>query len=338
MKKLPEIWNCPDSLEFQCPQQWELLNTTRDNDVRHCSICSQNVYVCLTSQEFIQNAKSGKCVAIPHELAHRPNNPQYFLGRPSQEEVVEIEKEEELVSKFINWWKKILASEPSFFQNFVSQCYKKSYLKDQQKGLALEFLELEQFDAALEIVRSKASSEGFLKRIVEKLVSMGQLDIALEVAAIFEVSNYKVISLNNIALGLAKLGQIERAVNTFGMSLETARNLVRASEHYEAEVFRLAALANITLKMHSNNSGAVDCRKPFVLNLKFMTASDQNRFSHSQSFTLIVFMVIFVGILLTSLSAWVWRGVSDTFAKQTLRAFKANPTAPLEMKISPSEQ
>jgi hypothetical protein len=54
------------------------------------------------------------------------------------------------------------------------------------------------------------------------------------------------------------------------------------------------------------------------------------RFSHSQRFALIIFVVIFVGILLTALSAWVWCGVSDTFAKQTLRAFKANPTAPLK--------
>jgi hypothetical protein len=54
------------------------------------------------------------------------------------------------------------------------------------------------------------------------------------------------------------------------------------------------------------------------------------RFSRSQSFALIMFIVLFVGILLTVLSAWVWCGVSDTFAKQTLRAFKANPTAPLK--------
>jgi len=258
MKKISEIWNCPDSLEFQCPQQWGLLNTTNDNDVRYCNICSQNVYICLTPQEFIQNTKSGKCVAIPYELAHRPDDPQYVLGRPSQEEIVKIEEEEKLVYKFINWWKKVLAYEPSFFQDFVRQCYKKSYLKDQQKRLALEFLELEQFDAVLEIVRSKASSEGFLTRIVEKLVSMGQLDIALEVTKIFAIGNYKVISLNHIASELARLGQIERAVNTFEMSLHTARSLIRASEKYEAEVFHLATLAGITLQMQSNHSGAAD--------------------------------------------------------------------------------
>lgn len=258
MKNLSEIWNCPDNLEFRCPQKWGLLSTTNNNDVRYCCICSQNVYICLTPQEFIQNAKSGKCVAIPDELAHRPNDPQYVLGQPSQEEVAEIEKEEKLVSKFINWWKKVLIVEPSFFQNFVRQCYKNSYLKDQQKRLALEFLELEQFDAVLEIAISKRSSEGFLHRIVEKLVSMGQLDIALEVTKIFEISNYKVISLNQIASELARLGQIERAVNTFEMSLQTARNLTRASEKYEAQVFHLAALAGITLEMQSNYSGAAD--------------------------------------------------------------------------------
>ena len=230
--------------------------------MRYCSVCSQNVYICLTPQEFIQNAKSGKCVAIPHELAHRPDEPQYAFGRSSQEEDTKIEEEEKLVSKFINWWKKVLIYEPSFFQDFVRQCYKNSYLKDQQKKLALEFLELEQFDAVLEIARSKRSSEGFLRRIVEKLVSMGQLDVALEVTKIFEIGNYKVISLNHIASELARLGQIERAINTFEMSLHTARNLTRASEKYEAEVFRLAALAGITLQMQSNHSGAADWPNP----------------------------------------------------------------------------
>jgi len=257
MKNLSEIWNCPDSLEFQCPQTWGVLNTTNDNNVRYCHVCRQNVYMCLTPQEFIQKAKAGKCVAIPSELAHRPNDPGYVFGQPSQDQVAEIEQEEKLVSKFINWWRKVLNSEPSFFQNFVCQCYKNSNLKDQRRKLALEFLELEQFDAVLEIVRS-IRSEGFLRRVVEKLVSMGQLDMALEATKIFEVGNYKVISLNNIASELARLGQTERAVNTFEMSLQTARNLARASEKYEAKVFHLAALAGITLQMQSNQVDSAD--------------------------------------------------------------------------------
>jgi hypothetical protein len=54
------------------------------------------------------------------------------------------------------------------------------------------------------------------------------------------------------------------------------------------------------------------------------------QFHHSQSFTLIIFTEFFVGVLLTALSIWVWREVSDTFTKQTLRVIKANSTIPLK--------
>jgi hypothetical protein len=248
MKNLSEIWNCPDSLEFQCPQTWGVLNTTNDNNVRYCHVCRQNVYMCLTPQEFMHNAKSGKCVAIPYEFARRPNEPELVVGRPSQETAARIKKQKKLVSQFIDWWKRVLTSEPLFSQRFMHKCYGESYLKNQEKRFALEILEFEQFGKVLEIARSNRNSEGFLTKIVKKLVSMGQLDVALEVAAIFEVSNYKVISLNHIASELARLGQLERAANIFEMSLQTAHNLTRASEKYETEVLRLAALVGITLQ------------------------------------------------------------------------------------------
>jgi hypothetical protein len=242
-----EIWNCPDSLEFQCPQEWSSLKPTHDMDIRYCKVCSQNVYMCSTPQEFTQNAKSGKCVAIPNDLARRPQDPPVILGRPSQEEVREIEKQEKLVSNFITWWKTILTPEPSFFQTFVQKCYREPYF-DHEKEFALEILEFEQFDRVIEIAKSNRSSEAFLTRIIQKLVSMGKFDVALEVAAIFEICNYKVISLNHIASELARLGQIERAVDIFEMSLQTVRSLARSSQKYEAEVFHFAALAGITLR------------------------------------------------------------------------------------------
>ncbi len=43
------------------------------------------------------------------------------------------------------------------------------------------------------------------------------------------------------------------------------------------------------------------------------------RFSHSQSFAPLILIVLFVGVLLTMLSVWVWREVSDTFARQIVR-------------------
>ncbi len=64
--------------------------------------------MCLTPQEFMHNARSGKCVAIPYELAPRPDYPEILMGRPSQETVARIKKQENLVSQFIDWWKRVL--------------------------------------------------------------------------------------------------------------------------------------------------------------------------------------------------------------------------------------
>lgn len=82
----------------------------------------------------------------------------------------------------------------------------------------------------------------------------------------------------------------------------------------------------IRMRIRVSRSTALNLVLITVAALFFTTV----RFSHSQSFTLIIFVVIFIGTLLTVLSAWVWREVTDIFAKQTLRAFKANPSAPLK--------
>jgi len=50
------------------------------------------------------------------------------------------------------------------------------------------------------------------------------------------------------------------------------------------------------------------------------------RFYNSKVFMLILFTEILFGMLITVIAIWVWCGVSDTFAKQTARAFKANPS------------
>jgi hypothetical protein len=71
-----------------------------------------------------------------------------------------------------------------------------------------------------------------------------------------------------------------------------------------------------------------------ALNLALITITSSIftivQFHHSQSLMLIIFTEVFVGLLLTALSIWVWREVSDTFTKQTLRVIKANSTIPLK--------
>ncbi|MBD2294478.1 hypothetical protein H6G06_13575 [Anabaena sphaerica FACHB-251] len=251
MKNFSQIWNCPDILEFRCPQEWDSLNQTEDRDVRYCKVCSQNVYMCSTPQEFTKNAKSGKCVAIPNELAHRPEDPKLVLGRPSQETCTEIEQQKRLISEFIAWWKVSLTSEPSFFPTFVRKCYDESYLNYQKQQFALDLLEFEQFDRFSEIAKSLNKDKRFLNTIIEQLISIGRFDIAMDVVAAFKISSYRVAALNYLALESARLGQIERAIDIFELNLQTARSLVN-SKKYEAAILQCAASIGITLPMQSN--------------------------------------------------------------------------------------
>jgi hypothetical protein len=54
------------------------------------------------------------------------------------------------------------------------------------------------------------------------------------------------------------------------------------------------------------------------------------QFRDSQGFVFLIFAEFLIGILSIALSIWVWREVSDTFVKQTIRAFKANPDMSLK--------
>jgi hypothetical protein len=58
-----EINKC--NWEFLCPQKWEKLTPTAHDAVRHCSECSQFVFLCETEDDLLYHARRRHCVALP---------------------------------------------------------------------------------------------------------------------------------------------------------------------------------------------------------------------------------------------------------------------------------
>ena len=53
-------------LAFECSMQWdELLKTNGDESQRFCTTCSKNVYLTVSDLAYQENARRGRCVAIP---------------------------------------------------------------------------------------------------------------------------------------------------------------------------------------------------------------------------------------------------------------------------------
>ncbi len=105
-----DLWNCPSNLEFQCPQKWEKLATTGDENVRFCGACQKTVHLCKTAEEFVAQGNQGHCVAIPPES--RPFIVSVgILGQPSPESVRKLEREQDVARE---WWNKTLAQQPGF--------------------------------------------------------------------------------------------------------------------------------------------------------------------------------------------------------------------------------
>jgi hypothetical protein len=80
-----QLWNCGSwsIFEFLCPKTWEKLSLTDDADMRFCSVCRKDVFLCSTPEDFIEFGRSGKCVAIlPSQTKGFASGS--WLGYPSQ--------------------------------------------------------------------------------------------------------------------------------------------------------------------------------------------------------------------------------------------------------------
>jgi hypothetical protein len=52
-----EVWNCENAFELICPRKWESLKETDSSDMRYCEVCRQNVFLCESAEEFVQQGE-----------------------------------------------------------------------------------------------------------------------------------------------------------------------------------------------------------------------------------------------------------------------------------------
>lgn len=52
------------AFSFKCPKQWDRLQPTARDGVRHCPACDRDVHLALTEEDFRLHAEGGHCVAV----------------------------------------------------------------------------------------------------------------------------------------------------------------------------------------------------------------------------------------------------------------------------------
>jgi len=57
------------TFEFVCPRTWDALACTNIETIRFCAACERHVYLSRSKEEASENARQGRCVAVPVELA-----------------------------------------------------------------------------------------------------------------------------------------------------------------------------------------------------------------------------------------------------------------------------
>ena len=155
-----EILNCQDAFEFQCPKTWNSLMKTSGDGIRHCEVCNQNVYLCLTPEDFIRSGKLGRCVAIPKEVL--PGNPagvyeETYVGRPSYEEVQRLEQ---LHFQCKEWWDDALVEGSLSFSKFTA---------NQFSTLALAYIAENDFRRVLTISKLLANTTELIEILIEPI-------------------------------------------------------------------------------------------------------------------------------------------------------------------------
>ena len=73
---MSQIENC--IIKYKCSQRWESLPATDHSDQRHCGVCDQTVYGCLTDRDIVRHVKAGHCIAIFSNTGDA-----YFMGEMS---------------------------------------------------------------------------------------------------------------------------------------------------------------------------------------------------------------------------------------------------------------
>jgi hypothetical protein len=71
-------------LAFECSRQWdELLKIDGDESQRFCTTCSKNVYLTVSDLAYQENARRGRCVAIPAGTKLKIKGKDVTIPRPT---------------------------------------------------------------------------------------------------------------------------------------------------------------------------------------------------------------------------------------------------------------
>ena len=81
MGKKGRISNCSINFKVKCPVLWESLEMTEQEDVRFCSRCEKDVYLCSTRKRAIAYAKLGRCIAYEYD-------DRLMLGEPENDLII----------------------------------------------------------------------------------------------------------------------------------------------------------------------------------------------------------------------------------------------------------
>jgi hypothetical protein len=236
-KSFSDIWNCPEAFEFICTKKWDGLNPTDVTNVRHCDVCSENVYFSSTPEEFVSNSKLGRCVAVPARAKPPIDGNSGFAGRVSPEFAMNLAEQQK---RYKVWWNMVLNYEPYFIlslikkeypdvvefliglgsnvftENFdlLGQAYYLLSNSEERDKFALHLIEIGQVDEAVKIAKTLRDNPDSLMLMILKLVEMDKFETALEL--ILTLSDHKAqLSGLRVVIGkLQSLGQIETAIES----------------------------------------------------------------------------------------------------------------------------
>ncbi len=252
-RSISEVWNCPEAFEFLCSKKWNELNPTDIPNVRHCGVCSESVYWSANPEEFVANAKLGRCVAVPTQGLHLDGA---IGGRVSLEYYEESRKDVEQYQFWRSSWNLILNQDPFFIiflirkgypdalemfieianhfpeeQELLRQAYLLLSKSENRDKFVLYLVDIGQIDQAIAITRTfKDSSQ--VQTVIWKLVQTNRFNEALGLLPMLEYSRTKYMLIPQIADKMAESGQIKQALDLCNQHLHYAQKGFQEIEEY----------------------------------------------------------------------------------------------------------
>ncbi len=243
-RPVSEVWNCPEAFEFLCSKKWHDLNPTDIPNVRHCGVCSENVYWSANPEEFVSNAKLGRCVAVPTQGLHLDGG---IAGRVSPEYYEERRKNVEQYQFWRSSWNLILNQDPFFIIFLIRKGYpdalemfieianhfpeeqellRQAYLllsKSENRDEFVRYLvDIGQIDEAIAITRTlKDSSQ--VQTVIGIFVQANRFNEALGLLPMLEYSRSKYMLITQIADKMKESGQIKQALDLCNQHLHYAQ-------------------------------------------------------------------------------------------------------------------